>query len=195
MKNTTKTKLVLLSKSNVKLSKDNIVSFSILPGITCVNCKVKNCFAEKMCRIHPNVAKKWGTNLAVTQNRSLFVTRMTDELKTLKPNTIVRIHVGGDFYSQDYLNDWLDLVQRFKGLKFYCYTKSLHLDWTRALTLSNLSVVQSEGGEYDRLIDWNRPVAKVVQKTDSTDGMVIGNESDTIAAKAKGKMIIALIQH
>ena len=41
---------------------------------------------------------------------------------------IVRIHESGDFFSQDYANKWVKVINHFRDdntIKFMCYTKSL----------------------------------------------------------------------
>jgi len=42
----------------------------------------------------------------------------------------VRIHVGGDFYSQEYFDAWLEVARRRPRTLFYAYTKSLPY-WVR----------------------------------------------------------------
>lgn len=37
--------------------------------------------------------------------------------------TWVRLHDSGDFFSQDYLARWLDIIRAGTQTRFYCYTK------------------------------------------------------------------------
>jgi len=72
---------------------------------------------------------------------------------------IVRIHVGGDFYSKAYLQGWNQALkasqQNPMRIIGYAYTKSLHHVEKLGLdTLAdNFVLTASEGGRFDRLIE------------------------------------------
>ena len=38
---------------------------------------------------------------------------------------VVRIHASGDLFNKEYLQIWLDIIQRNKDIKFYTYTKQM----------------------------------------------------------------------
>ena len=68
---------------------------------------------------------------------------------------IVRIHVGGDFFNQDYFDAWVKMAEQNLDRLFYAYTKSLpfwleyeYLPWNFVLTASR-------GGRVDHLITPN----------------------------------------
>lgn len=63
----------------------------------------------------------------------------------------VRIHDGGDFFSEDYLRAWLRIIQSTPGTTFYCYTKEVKRfnSIVRPLGLNNFSYVFSYGGRQD----------------------------------------------
>jgi len=65
----------------------------------------------------------------------------------------VRLHVAGDFYSQDYFDAWLEVARRRPRTLFYGYTKSLKY-WIRRKDQvpSNFLLTASYGGKHDRLI-------------------------------------------
>tara|TARA_R110000824_G_scaffold28176_4_gene94936 strand:+ start:643 stop:1416 length:774 start_codon:yes stop_codon:yes gene_type:complete len=66
---------------------------------------------------------------------------------------IVRIHVGGDFYAQNYFDAWLDVARLNPDRLFYAYTKSLGF-WVKRVDSipENLVLTASEGGSQDHLI-------------------------------------------
>lgn len=66
----------------------------------------------------------------------------------------VRIHDGGDFYSQDYLLRWLKLAQKFPRILFYCYTKEITMFRESVEFMpANFRYVFSFGGKQDSLIN------------------------------------------
>jgi hypothetical protein len=66
---------------------------------------------------------------------------------------IVRIHVSGDFFSEEYLCAWIDVATARLDITFYCYTKSLRFLVNHLSEIpSNLSITASEGGKWDSLI-------------------------------------------
>ena len=79
---------------------------------------------------------------------------------------IVRIHVAGDFFSQQYLDAWYIVALRNPKILFYAYTKSLRF-WVGGVTempiLHNFVLTASYGGRDDHMIDeFNLRSAKVV---------------------------------
>ena len=66
---------------------------------------------------------------------------------------IIRLHVGGDFFSQDYFDAWVRVAQECPDTLFYGYTKSLRYWVARLGTLPpNFVLTASYGGRHDRLI-------------------------------------------
>jgi hypothetical protein len=84
-------------------------------------------------------------------------------LESLLPGTpVVRIHTGGDFYSQRYFDAWLEVARQRPRTIFYFYTKSLRY-WVSRLeevgdghtpgTVPNFVPTASRGGREDHLIE------------------------------------------
>jgi len=66
----------------------------------------------------------------------------------------VRIHDAGDFFSEDYLQLWINLAEDCEDVMFYAYTKEVDmLKNTRLPT--NFRVIYSYGGKQDHMIDRN----------------------------------------
>jgi len=70
-------------------------------------------------------------------------------------NRWVRLHDSGDFFSDDYLITWLDIMRKTPQVRFYCYTKAV--DRFRRLVEpdppSNFLWCYSLGGKEDHLLD------------------------------------------
>lgn len=66
----------------------------------------------------------------------------------------VRVHVGGDFYSEDYFVAWMMAAAKWPETVFYAYTKSIPT-WVkyRNIVPENFVLTASVGGKYDHLID------------------------------------------
>jgi hypothetical protein len=60
----------------------------------------------------------------------------------------IRIHDAGDFFSQDYANDWVGIAAQFPGIIFYTYTKEVML-FKRMKLPENFIVIYSLGGRQD----------------------------------------------
>ena len=68
----------------------------------------------------------------------------------------VRIHDAGDFFSYEYLLDWLEVAKRNPKILFYAYTKQV--SWLKKAEKSgsipfNFVFIYSMGGKEDHLID------------------------------------------
>lgn len=84
-------------------------------------------------------------------------------LDSLLPGTpVVRVHTGGDFFSQRYFDAWMEVAGQRPRTKFYFYTKSIRY-WVARLAemgnghtpgaLPNIIPTASRGGSDDNLID------------------------------------------
>ena len=67
---------------------------------------------------------------------------------------IIRIHVAGDFFNENYLKAWIHLANNRPDVLFYAYTKSLkYWDALRSEIPENLVLTASYGGRDDWMID------------------------------------------
>ena len=186
-------------KQNTKLKKDKIWSFGITPAITCPMagaCK-KYCYAQKGCykmfakTVQPKLERD---HLATLQPD--FVPNMVNEIKRKRAIRAVRIHSEGDFYNQEYLNKWIRIAKLCKDISFYCYTKSLHLDWSEWETLPNTKHIQSVGGKLDHQIDKSKPHAVIFDSKDDLEAAGYINVSDSdVKAIDKNNIKIGIIKH
>lgn len=101
------------------------------------------CYAAKAERLYPSAsAKRWRTFNA-SKDPSFF-SEVKKELAAIVTDfgaTKVRIHESGDFYDQEYLDGWVDLMKAFPQVTFLAYTKSTMLNFSKVP--SNLRLYQS----------------------------------------------------
>ena len=115
-------KNISIGKGNLKLG--NIKNFSLPSGISCPGKSVwcKNCYAEKYEKRYKNCLVAYGRNLKLSRQSS-FSNLVIGQLKSTKGFN-VRIHPSGDFYSQEYINDWIKICKKLNDHNFWCYTRS-----------------------------------------------------------------------
>jgi hypothetical protein len=158
-------------KGNAKLD-DAIFTFSLPAGYTCpcaracltmANRKTGaiadgpetqfRCYAATL-EVRPVVRRAAWHNLeALRSCRS--VEEMTQLiLDSLTPFAgFVRIHVSGDFFSQDYFDAWIAVAKERTQTLFYTYTKSLPYWVARLGSIPrNFVLTASTGGQQDHLI-------------------------------------------
>ncbi len=186
---------LLTRNSKMKKSGKKFFDFAILPVVSCpqaLSCK-KYCYGQQCRYCFPKVKNCLKERYEVTKTRE-FCDRMASEI-FYKKATHIRIHSTGDFYNRTYLKKWLQIMECFPEVKFYCYTKSVKL--LKSIEIpSNFYVTYSFGGKQDSLINkrWDRHAVvfssvSYLQKS----GYHYGNESDLIALSPKRK--IGLVYH
>jgi len=99
--------------------------------------------------------------------RKLSCGEMVDMINQSLPANagIVRIHVAGDFFSQQYMEAWYTVALLNPKILFYAYTKSLRfwLAINEFPILHNFVLTASYGGRHDHIIDqFNLRSTKVV---------------------------------
>jgi len=107
---------------------------------------------------------------------------------------IMRVHVGGDYFSKKYLQAWIEVAKKNPDKIFYSYSKSLHFFKQFALP-ENLVLTASRGGKYDDLIDlhgWKEALVVYSEQEAEEKGLEIDHD-DTHAAF--GKKNFALLIH
>ena len=113
--------------------KMSIPLFDIPSRITCPGktplCQ-KYCYAQKTEQLFPNVLGKRVNNLALTKKKE-FVDTIVMELEEVAFIPYVRIHGSGDFYSQAYLNKWVEIANRMPERTFLAFTKAFHLNYSK----------------------------------------------------------------
>lgn len=129
---------------------------------------VFRCFSASQEALYKNVrASRWYNfdllKNAINEYRSLPDNACTDDKRRAmawlihkslpKKAAIVRIHVAGDFFSQDYFDAWIAVARENPSKLFYAYTKSLNYWVNRKDSLpDNFVLTASYGGRSDNLI-------------------------------------------
>jgi hypothetical protein len=120
--------MVYISPGNRRM---NIPTFSLPTGHTCPGATptcMNWCYAKKAERAYKNVIPSRARNLNDSK-RDDFIQKMIYTLDRTK-SPYIRIHESGDFYSQQYLDKWLDICRVFPEKQFLVYTQSYHLDFS-----------------------------------------------------------------
>lgn len=155
------------------------------------------CYARQGQYSRGSVQETREHNLSFIRERGFrsFVRAAIRDLKRIDAK-LVRVHDSGDFYSQAYLNAWYRIARALPGVRFYAYTKSLHLD-IYANKPENFSVIQSFGGLHDENADENKPVARIFATHGARrrEGFSNGAETDYLAIQGKDGAKIGLVYH
>jgi len=119
------------------------------------------CYAAMDEARYPSVRKQRWHNFNLL-NATKTIKSMVDLICGSLPEAIktvggiMRVHIGGDFKSLNYMKAWLLVAAKYPRSKFYAYTKSLK--WLKQcqdenLIPENFSFTQSWGGKFDEMIE------------------------------------------
>jgi len=175
-------KLKALEKSEFNLEPKKVITFSLPSGYTCPGAeeclsyanrktgKIKDgkhtkfrCFQASAEAVYPSLRNMVWNNFDALRKAAKEAGDGRETwalakliLKSLEKEKfdICRVHVGGDFFSEEYFNAWRMVAQRLPDKLFYAYTKSLKM-WRdfRSYVPSNFVLTASRGGKNDELIN------------------------------------------
>lgn len=201
-------------RGNAKLDK-TIHTFSLPSGFSCPQAdkckstadpktgKIKDgpntefrCFSASQESLYPSVRKaRWHNfNLLRKAKNIEFIKKLI--LRSLpKKATKIRLHVAGDFFSQDYFDSWLSVAKEKSNILFYAYTKSLPYWTARKDDIPpNFILTASEGGRTDDLIKKeNLRYAKVVFSKKEAKRLKLPIDKDDSHAYNKGPSFSLLL--
>lgn len=152
------------------------------------------CYSAELERF-PSVRSRYWANLDAVRGKSPEEVFAVLECLPRKAH-LVRIHTAGDFFSQAYLDGWLQFVRSRPGTHFYAFTKSLPL-WVRRLgeIPPNLVLQASYGGKWDGLIaEHGLKYARVVFSTEEAQALGLPIDTDDRLA-AYGTQSFALLEN
>ena len=211
------------SNANAKLIamakrlKKRIKAFTLPSGWTCPSAKeclskadretgkikdgphtVFRCFAASSEAQYPNTRSMVWRNFDAIRSCKGDDLELADLLQSQLPKNfdILRVHVGGDFFSQKYFDAWLEVARRMPEKHFYAYTKSLNF-WVKRIDElpSNFELTASYGGKHDSLIvEHGLKYAEVVYSKEEADVQQMEIDHDDYHA-AFGKESFALLIH
>lgn len=102
----------------------------------------EGCYAEKAQRIYPAVLPSRDRKFDMSAKDS-FVGLMSKAIETLSPDYI-RIHDAGEFYSQKYVDKWVEIAKKSTDFTFYAYTKRLtDFNFAGLKSLPNVVIIDS----------------------------------------------------
>ena len=115
------------------------------------------CYARNGTYNFSNVKGRHIQNLEYTlEAPQEWFNQMLDEVQRPKmAGKFIRVHDSGDFYSEEYLNLWLQIAREAPQVTFYCYTKEVSM-FKRVVEPNcppNFKYLYSMGGKEDHLID------------------------------------------
>jgi hypothetical protein len=156
------------------------------------------CFEATMEAMRPSIRINNAENFAAVLACNNDIEAMADVLEAAinkgapRLANLFRIHIGGDFYSANYLRAWFLVARRFPMMHFFAYTKSIrHLvsvgyfpNSGRNEAPSNINIVASYGGRNDALIgEYGMRSAQVVYSEAEAEalGLMIDHD-DSLAA-------------
>lgn len=158
------------------------------------------CFSASQEVVYTNVYKQRKANfdtLRACKNSAAMFHMLADSLP--KNAGVIRIHVAGDFFKQDYFDAWLAVALCKPDTLFYAYTKSLPY-WVARLDQipSNFVLTASRGGRKDDLIEKHtlRSVKVVFSEAEATAaGLEIDHTDEHAANPATCANDFALLIH
>lgn len=187
----------MLTKNSKIAKNEGAWNWSIMAVKTCPmagDCK-NYCYGTKGHYTLPCVPQAQEARFMLSKTKA-FVDLMDAEIKRKRNLKSIRIHGSGDFYSQEYLDKWVEIARRNPAVRFYCYTKSLHLNWGQYILLTNTKMIQSFGGRLDFKIDRFKPHARIFKNLQQLEraGFVDCSQDDNLASNEFVNNI-GLIEH
>lgn len=140
----------LIQRGNRKLSEAGMYMFN-LPAIREVcSMECAGCYAIREQKVYKQVLQSRMYRYEASKKEDFAVTIISELAKLRKKPKYFRVHASGEFYSQKYINDWIQIAAAFPEIIFYSYTKRLlHFDFTKLQSLSNFILINSM--QYKRL--------------------------------------------
>lgn len=126
----------MLTRGNLKLGGRRIWGFTLPSGEPDVclgmsaTCRA-HCYAVALERYRPAAAAAYRRNLARSRRRD-FVRRVVAFL-VAHAVSVVRVHVGGDFYGHAYARKWLRIMRRSPRVTFFFYTRAWRIPTIKAV--------------------------------------------------------------
>lgn len=114
----------LFGRGNTKLG-NQILTWSLPAGRSCpglTDACASICYASTGFFVAKNVAASHQANFEFSRS-SDFVSEAVAELNKSKLS-VVRIHVAGDFYDEDYTLKWYEIIKACPTKRFFVYTRS-----------------------------------------------------------------------
>jgi hypothetical protein len=205
-----------LLASNGKLAKANIHQFSI-PAAAATILRGDKLVVMKTCPMagdclnfcYAQVGSYAFKASLIAHTRNLqyvldapfdFADQMIKEIQGKRKVHAIRIHDSGDTFSRAYFMVWKSIMEACPSVQFYAYTKMVPLFKkmdAEGILPDNFTVIYSQGGKFDHLIDKDKDRHSHVFATEEAciaAGYVL-NEEDDMPATDRNIMKIGLVVH
>lgn len=115
------------------------------------------CFSATQEVVYKGVREQRQYNFNLLRNAKTMPNMASLILESIPQNaSIIRIHVGGDFFNEDYMRAWCFAAAKMPKVTFYAYTKSVNY-WVNLanekVIPTNFKLNASKGGKFDNLIE------------------------------------------
>tara|TARA_R100001129_G_C5299455_1_gene242119 strand:+ start:245 stop:994 length:750 start_codon:yes stop_codon:yes gene_type:complete len=157
------------------------ITGKIMDAQKAVDGVIFRCYAAMDEARRPNVRKTRWENfdlLKACKTTKAMAALIIRSIKAsgLRRGGTLRVHIGGDYFSQAYFNAWMMAAAFFPQITFYSYTKSIKflVEYASALDglPDNFVFTCSRGGKYDNLIPKsNTKSAKVFFSTEEAEAL------------------------
>ena len=112
-----------IAEGNRKVGR--VWTFSLPSFVTCPGaspwCR-KHCYAWRLERLRPLCRRAYVRNLALSLEPERFEAHVLQLLP--EDTSLVRIHVGGDYYGPEYVEAWRRICEARPDKQFWSYTRS-----------------------------------------------------------------------
>lgn len=155
------------------------------------------CFQASAEAVYPSLRKAvWHNFDLIKQASKRGAEAIADLICESLPKKfdVLRVHVGGDYFSKVYLRAWVIVATRNPDKLFYSYSKSLHF-FADVVRPENFVLTASRGGKFDDLIDvhnWKEAVVVFSEEEAKQKGLEIDHDDEHAAF---GKEDFALLIH
>lgn len=136
--------MALIQQGNSKLKAAGMLMFNLPATREVCNMSCKGCYAMKEQRRFPAVLIAREGRFTEAK-KSDFVEKIQGELdRKRKRPKYFRIHSSGEFFSQEYVNDWQQIAEQNPDIIFYAYTKRCKdFDFEGVKALENFILINS----------------------------------------------------
>jgi hypothetical protein len=113
---------IFIGRGNIKIGK--IKNFSLPVETSCPGKSLwcKSCYAKRYEKRFKRCQNAYQRNLNYSE-KSFFSELLISQLEK-KSGCNVRIHPSGDFYSIEYIDQWINICKKMVNHNFWCYTRS-----------------------------------------------------------------------
>lgn len=205
--------LLSFSKGNAKLGRE-IHTFSLPAGHTCpgaLKCLASadrksgqitdgplqefRCFAASAEAAYPQARESRWNNFQLIRAAGSKIEMITLIAASIPDQAkVIRVHVSGDFFSEEYFLAWMAVAGMRPDIRFYAYTKSLPI-WRkcREFVPDNFILTASLGGKFDDYASGLK-TAKVVYTEEQAEALGLQIDHDDSHAY-EGTENFALLLH